>query len=159
MATAGETRRDGYRALADRIRAIPGRDFGLRPYTVSVVLRYHSGENAGDGDAVDVATPLEVGGQPPKVRFANDEERALGNLPAGSLDVGPITPEHVSPGTAGGGLAWDVITGAAAIAGTEVLYLVTGPEFPGGALYAKVGGDSARGLRYTLRLAPRQLVP
>ena len=154
MATPGETRRDGYRALADRIRAIPGRDFGLRPYTVSVVLRYHSGDNAGDGDAVDVATELQAGGQPPKVRFANDEERALGNLPAGSLDVGPITPDYV-----GGGLAWDVITGAAAIAGTEVLFLVTGPEFPTGALYAKVGGDSARGLRYTLRLAPRQLAP
>ncbi|MBW7935292.1 MAG: hypothetical protein H3C62_17125 [Gemmatimonadaceae bacterium] len=151
MSAAGLARRDRYRALASRIRAIPGRDFGLRPYTVAVIVRRWSGPHTGDGAATDTVTPIvEYGGNPPKVRFLSDEARALGGLPAGTVEVGPITPDHT-----GGGITWDTLTGGSAQAGDEVLYRLTGPEFPAGADYALAGSQSDRGIHYKLTLVPR----
>lgn len=144
-------RRNHYRAIANRVRAIPG-EHGLRPYRVEVLIVSWSGARTGEGVRTESSLEILESGQPPKVRFVNDEERMLSNLPAGSIDVGPITPDHLS-----GGTTWDDLTGESAATHEQVLYRVTGPEFPNGALYVREQGNSARAIQYKLRLRPRAL--
>jgi len=132
------------------VRAIPGQAFGLRPYTVSVVRRSWSGSYAGEGTVTTTTTAIvESGGQPPKVRFVNDETRALGQLDSGSIEVGPITPDF-----AGGGTSAAVLEQSSAAAGELVHYLVTGPSFPDGAHFRLIDIRTDRALRYMVRLAP-----
>jgi hypothetical protein len=141
---------DDLKPLLTSIRAIPGQ-FGLRPYTVSAVIRAYSGTYAGEGTKTDTTVAItEANGQPPKVRFLNDEELALGdNLGKGTIEVGPITPDHT-----GGGTTIAALTGGSAIAGDIVHFVITGPEYPNGARFRLVGVSSDRALHYKVRLAP-----
>lgn len=140
---------DSLKPLAHRIRAIPGR-LGIRPYRIHVVIGEWSGAVLGEG--VGTSTTLEItehGGYPPKVRFLNDEEIAIGSLPRGSVEVGPITPDH-----AGGGTSWATLAGAAAERGETVTYVLTGPEFPTGARFQRTAGQTDRALHYKITLQP-----
>lgn len=146
--------RDSLRRLAHSIRAIPDRQFGIRPYTVSVVLRTWSGSYTGDGSPTDTETSVtEANGAAPKVRWLDGEERALNDLPEGSLEVGPITPDF-----AGGGTSIGTLTQTAASSQDEVLWKVTGPEFPSGALFRVADVTSHRALHYTVRLKPLEVL-
>lgn len=143
------TFRDSLRKAVYRIRAIPN-NYGLRPYTITIVNRTHTGTYAGEGTATDTETALtEHGGAPPKVREANDEQMALGNLPRGTLIVGPITPDHP-----GGGTSAATLLAQAAANRDEFYYRVTGPGDSDGALYRLHSISTDRGYHYTLQLTP-----
>lgn len=131
-------------------RAIAG-TLGLRPHTIALVIAATSGANyTGDGNRSETVTPItEANGQPPKIRWLKSEERAVGQLPDGSIEVGPITPAFP-----GGGTLVATLTGADALPGQLVLFRVTGPQHPNGADYRRLGDGLDRALHYTLRLAP-----
>ena len=90
---------DKFRAIAHRVRAIPGR-FGLRPFRAYIVTSTYSGTYAGDGTETETVTELLESGQPPKVEFAGEEQIATGSMERGEVTVGPITPQHATGGTA-----------------------------------------------------------
>jgi len=145
--------RDDIRALAYELRAMAGRDFEIRPYTVSVVVKAWSGTYPGEGFETSTTTAItEADGQPPKVRFLNDEQIALGGLPRGSIKVGPITPDFP-----GGGTSITTLTGNGADAGESFYFLITGPEFPNGARYLLKATESDRTFRYTVTLSPMSM--
>lgn len=148
MPTPAEMR-DRYRAIAYRYRNLPAQH-GLRPYTVSVVTKSYTGDVTGEGNQVEIVTPItESDGQPPKVRWLNDEELALGQLGKGTIEVGPITPDF-----SGGGTDIATLLQTSAENAELVLYRVTGPEFPNGADFKRVGSDSSAALHYKIRLQP-----
>lgn len=85
-----------------RVRGIAGR-FEFRMARVWVVRKVWSGEFAGEGEQVEDATEItEGGGHPPGVKQIDDRRLALLNLPAGSLEVGPITPKFETETESGG---------------------------------------------------------
>lgn len=142
--------RDEIRQLAYELRAIPGREFEIRPYTVSVTIRSWTGDVPGEGSTTVTTTPItEADGQPPKVRFLNDEQIALGGLSKGSIEVGPITPDFP-----GGGTTWATLSGGGADPGESFYYVLTGPEFPNGARFLFAGGKTDRAFRYMVTLTP-----
>lgn len=90
--------RNRYRAIADKARKIPY-DHGLRNDRVYLIGGSWTGLYTGEGVETQTSTELTVyGGVPPKVRQLNSEQLALGNLPLGSLKVGPITPPYPGGG-------------------------------------------------------------
>lgn len=143
------TVRDDLLPLVYSVRAIPGQ-FGLRVHTVDVRVTTWTGAHPGDGAEYDVTTtPItESDGQPPKVRFLTDEEIAVGQLATGTVEVGPITPSH---GTDGG---TDLAVLKPEDEGTVVHYILTGPEFPTGAVFERHAIKTDRALHYMLTLRP-----
>lgn len=140
---------DDLKPLVHSIRSIPG-ELGLRPYTVSVTVRAGLGQHNIESTGSETTTAITEGnGQPPKVRFLSDEDRAFDALPAGSVEVGPITPEHAT-----GGISFATLTGQGAADHTLLHYTLTGPQFPSGAKYRLIGSRSDRALHYKLTLAP-----
>jgi len=144
------TPRDRLRRIAHRARAIPNR-YGLRPYTVSVVVTTWPGANTGRGTESRVATPItEAGGAPPKVRELNAEELALNNMGSGSVRVGPITPSFP-----GGGTDISVIK-PLLTAGQTVHLLLEGPGFPARGYYEIKDVQTDHGLHWTIIASPVQ---
>lgn len=145
--SAGTLQRDRFRAIAHRVRAIPGERFGLRPHTVSLVTATWSGAVTGEGVETTTTTEIiELNGQPPKCRWLRGDEVAIGGLAAGTVDVGPITPEL--------GASLDALNvGALATGGTRHL-LITGPNHPTGAKYRIIDIDSSMALHYMIRAVP-----
>lgn len=139
---------DDLKPLVYSIRAIPG-DLGLRPNTISIEIETWPGTIGDDATTPTITvTPIVEGSsQPPKIRWLTDEEIAIGNHGQATLEVGPVTPDF-----SGGGTSWDTLTGASAPANSVIRYIITGPEFPTGARFLRVGADSDRALHYTLRL-------
>jgi hypothetical protein len=130
-------------------RSIAGQ-LGFRIHTVSVVIARTGGPRTGDGGRWERVTPItEAGGQPPKVRWLKDEEKALGSLPDGTVEIGPITPEFT-----GGGTEANVITGDNIEEGAVMLVRITGPQHPEGADYRVTARTLDRALRYMLRAVP-----
>lgn len=141
-------RRDRYRRIADRARAIPA-DHGLREWRVYLEVVTWSGEHTGENSGVVISTELTVhGGQPPRVRQLNDEQLALANLGTGILDIGPLTPAHSE-----GGVDVQALLGSAAAVGDEVRLRITGPE--GTAYYSIDSLRTDRALRVMVRAKPR----
>lgn len=122
--------RDDIRKLCYELRAIPGQDFEIRPYTVKIVLRQWSGAEPGQGtETVTTVDITEFSGQPPKVRWLTDEEIAIGGYDAATVEVGPITPDFPGGGTPISTLGQDPP------ANTLFDYVLTGPQYPNGAIY------------------------
>tara|TARA_R100001163_G_scaffold64608_1_gene59268 strand:- start:4695 stop:5135 length:441 start_codon:yes stop_codon:yes gene_type:complete len=122
--------RDDIRKLCFELRAIPGRDFEIRPYTVKVVLRQWSGDEPGQG--VETVTSIDItesDGQPPKVRWLTDEEIAVGGYDQSTVEVGPITPSFPGGGTLITTLGQDPPPN------TLFDFVLTGPQYPDGAIY------------------------
>lgn len=139
--------RDDVRAIAYAARAIPGL-LEMRPYSVAVRVTTWSGSHVGDGTETATTTSItEANGANPKVRWLSGEDRALNGLPDGSVEVGPITPEH-----SGGGTALSAL--APSTPGTTVHYILTGPEHPNGGVYERVGVRTDRAFHYMLTLKP-----
>lgn len=115
------TRREHYRRIANRHRAIPGRH-GLRPWRVFDVVGSWSGSgHFGDGMRTDAEAEILENGQPPKVREVKAEEVALdAGLQSGDLVVGPITPVI--------GTAWATLDGSNADGGESFRLRLTNDE-------------------------------
>lgn len=143
---------DSLKQLAYNIRAIPGQ-FGIRPYTVSVVSSTFANDDGLTGTETITTTAItEANGQPPKVRWLNSEELTVSDLESGTIEVGPITPDT----TAGTGTLLSLLTGSGLADGSHLVFIVTGPKHPNGARYRRVDDESDRALHYTLKLSPIQ---
>ncbi len=132
-------------------RSIAGQ-LGFRVNSVAIVIaRTGSGEQfTGDGQRYERVTPItEANQQAPKVRWLKDDELAVGNLEAGTVEVGPITPEF-----SGGGTSRALLTGDDLEAGAVRLMRITGAQHPDGADYRITDVKVDRALRYKLRGVP-----
>lgn len=140
--------RDNIRKLAFNLRRLPGERFQIRPYTIEVHVTTWSGAKPGEGVKTTTSTPIvEAHGQPPKIRWLSDEELALAAIGSATIEVGPVTPDFP-----GGGTSWDTLTQASAPTNALVRYWLVGPEFPDGAYFERIGGDSSKAFGYKLRL-------
>jgi hypothetical protein len=121
---------------------------GFRPFSFTILDATWTGQHTGEGSEIGEANPItEANGQPPRVRFLTGEEIALGNLGAGAIEVGPITPPFAGGGTSLETLAGDLQTGATRHG------LLRGPGHVG-TLYRLIDINSERATRYMLRAAP-----
>ncbi len=117
----GNELRDTLRGILFRVREIPNR-FGLRPYSAALVKGVWSGSATGSGDETVMTVPItENFGAPPKIRWLNSEELALGNLPKGSLEIGPITPNDTL-------MQYLAAAQASVAVGDTIHVQVTGPD-------------------------------
>lgn len=139
---------DPWRSIVYSFRSLPAQ-FGLRQYSTSIVTGTWSGDHIGDGDTVTTLTPiLENGGTNPKLRFMNEEERTLSGMEVGSCEIGPITPDFGSNGTA----LSDLLPATAN--GETVHVIITGPKFPNGAKFEIKKIETDRALHWTLLCEP-----
>jgi hypothetical protein len=146
-----ETRRNNYRALVERIRnKYPG-DHGLREFRVFIKSASWSGAYPGRGTETDSETELLEGEYGPKLRFLSNEELAVGQLENRSVEIGPITPEHTTGGTA-------LTTIQPILDAGDTLHLrITGPGFStAGDIYAVTRMDTDRALRFMIQAKPVQ---
>lgn len=142
------SRRDRYRRIAGRARKIPG-EHGLREHHVCVVVARTSGVYTGDGGRWEAANEILEQGQPPKVRWLKNDELALGQLPDGTVEIGPITPQN-----SGGGTRITLFDGSTIEVGAVELFRITGPQHPDGADYRKLSSSADHALHYTIRASP-----
>ena len=133
--------------VIDGIRAIPGQ-LGLRPNRVYLVATEWDGAYTGEGEATEDADEITVGsGQPPKVRQLNDEQLAMGQLAAGAIEIGPVTPSY-----SGGGVSAAVLLAQAVAAGDTRHVRVVGPA--GIAVYRVTSVTTHRALNFMFRCEP-----
>ncbi len=143
------TLRDDILPIAYEARAIAG-ELGFRPHSVWLVTKAYSGGHVGDGLEEATETPLtEANGQPPKVRWLTDEERAIGQIPDGAVEIGPITPSFP-----GGGTDIAALNGSGLANGDVRLIKLVGPKAPNGAYYRIAGIQAHKALRYVVRAVP-----
>lgn len=129
-------------------RSIAGR-LGFRVHTVALVHRYSMGEHTGDVDLSNTVPITEQDGYPPKTTWLDDEELALGSLPTGTVEIGPITPAFP-----GGGTDLSSLTGSLLTGGDVLHLLITGPNHPEGAFYKIKDVKADRALNYKIRATP-----
>lgn len=149
---SGASRRDSLRRLANSVRAIPGRDFGLYTYRVYVRTSTRDGAYALEGTETASETEILNAGQAVRVRQVSDEQMALTGIGKGSLTVGPITPSHSS-----GGMTVASLTDPGLA--QQLRFRVVGPDLPDGAYYALAAYVADHALHYTLTLTPEGAVP
>ncbi len=138
---------DAWRAIAYSVRSLPA-SFGLRPYSVAIEVGTWSGNHVGDGERIEDNTPILENGTNPKVRFINEEQRALSGMAIGSCEIGPITPDHGSSGVALAELA-------PSVAAHETRHvIITGPAYPDGARFSIRELKTDRALHWTLICEP-----
>lgn len=138
---------DWLRAIAEDVRTVPG-ELGLREYTVDLLSESWSGAQAGEGTATETATRLLVGGQNPKVRWLTQKEIAVGGIPDGTVEVGPLTPK-----CSAGGVDIAGVLGTALQTGQIRTLRIKGPLLPSGAQYRVTA------IRYTALTIRIQAVP
>lgn len=129
-------------------RSIAGR-LGFRVHTVSIVKRFAYGEHTGDLDEMALIPLTEQDGYSPKTSWLNGEELAVGGLPAGTVEIGPITPAFP-----GGGTDLSVLTGGDLTTGDMLQLLITGPNHPDGALYRIKDIKADKALNYKITAIP-----
>lgn len=112
---------DGFRQLAHDFGSLPG-EFGMHPYTVSIVTKGWSGSDTGKGTATETVTPVtRANGQPPKVREISLRRIALGiGFEVGDMEIGPVTPVL--------GVAWADLLQTALANNSEALIRLTHTE-------------------------------
>lgn len=142
------TLRDDILPIAYSARAIAG-ELGFRPYRVYVLTGSWSGQHTGEGSETETETELtEAGGQSPKVRFLNDEEIAVGQLVAGTVAIGPITPAFSGGGT-------DLSTIQPSLDAGETIHVrLDGPYSTTAKLFKIQKVTADRALRYVIEAAP-----
>ena len=141
---------DDLKPLLNSVRSIPG-SLGIRPHSVAIVVGVWSGSHTGEGSEDQTTTPItEADGQPPKVRWLKQDERALADLPEGTCEIGPITPSF-----GGGGLDISQFNSAASLSRGDTLHIViTGPQHPSGAVYRVIQVNADKALHYSIRAVP-----
>ena len=141
------TFRDSILPSVNSIRAIPGK-LGWRPYSLTIEVRTWSGAEIGEGVETVTSTPItEQYGQPPKIRWLDAEQLAIGGYEKGTITVGPITPAYP-----GGGVLISVLSPSNLANNTVVQYKLVGPAYPQGAYCRLVGSDDDLAGHYMLRL-------
>lgn len=141
-----------------QIRSIPGQ-LGLRPHRVFLVTSVwstSSGDTStpGVGSKSTSETELLEGGRSPKVRQLNDERLALSNMPAGTLEIGPITPGDA---TTPNRLTAAQILGKDLLDKDRMYVRVTGPL--GDAIYRVAKTNMDKALHFTLTISPLEDLP
>jgi len=140
---------DSLKPILYGARAFAGQ-LGFRPHAVEILTGAWSGAHTGDGTETATALPIaESGGQPPKTRWLNDEQIALGGLPRGTVEIGPITPSFP-----GGGTLLATLAGDALVRGETIHVRITGPKHPSGALYRLTSLTADKALSYKLQAQP-----
>lgn len=138
-------------------RAIPGQ-LGLRPHRVWMVIRTLDSEQPGETMNLPSQEEVEIthtGGQPPKVNQLKDERLAIGNLPAGSIEIGPITPPDDAD--AGNRLHSLVRGDLWNVAGSRNFLRVQGPT--GNAFYRISSVTADKATRWMVVAIPMEKVP
>lgn len=114
----------------EEIRGIPDGDLGLRPFTVSVLVRTWSGARVGLGTKTDVTTVLTNDQGKARVRArsltAKDVVASGGLYSADDWRIGPMTPPFP-----GGGVNQSTTNPPVSGAQTEVFYRIDGPGMAG----------------------------
>lgn len=135
--------RGDLRSVVHEVRAIPA-DFGVRPYQAFAVTRLWSGEEPGEGaDEICREEITEARGNPPRIRFLNVEEIAVGGFESGTVELGPVTPDFP-----GGGTLIDSVKRSGGGRRTLLHIELVGPEFPTGANFKLKETFSDRGYHY-----------
>lgn len=138
---------DSLKPLARSIRGIPG-TLGIRPHRVYLVTETWSGARPGLGEPTRTEFELvEGGGHPPKVRELSDEVLALGNLPQGSIEIGPITAHHGGVGVTAAELEGDTLDEM-----TARKLRISGPM--GNAWYVVTSVSLDRAIHWTIKAQP-----
>jgi hypothetical protein len=143
-------RRERYLRIANRARRIPG-EHGLRPHSVALVDATAGtvGQHTGDGTRSEVETAIEhKGGGAPKVRWAKDQDVAMGVVPKGQATIGPITSDFTGHAYLEALVGEDLDTGAVR------LLRITGPKHPEGADYRITDVKCERALHYLITAEP-----
>lgn len=149
-----ETRRDRCRQITHRYRSVPGQH-GLRVHTAALIHRRYSGDTGASANYTEEIPIVERGGFPPKIRWLKDDEIAVGSLMAGTVEIGPITPEF-----SGGGTDFADIVGRPLDRGDTLHVRITGPQHPDGALYRIARSSADKALHYTIQAVPvSEVVP
>jgi hypothetical protein len=149
MATP-EARKARYQRIANRARRIPGQH-GLRPHSVVLigVRAGGDGEHTGTGGRWELETPIEhLGGGAPKVRWAKDQDVAMGVVPKGQATIGPITSDFT------GFENLEALVGDNLETGAVRLLRITGPKHPKGADYRITDVKCERALHYLITAEP-----
>lgn len=142
---------DRYRRIADRCRGLPAQH-GLREHSVFLVESSWSGAALGEGEVTETSTPVLVGGKyPPKVRYPNQREIALGLMSEGSVVIGPFTPVHGSRG-----FDRSKLDGSQLDVGEALHVRIVGPQAPSGTKYRIKNCNVDRALRVTLTCVPAE---
>lgn len=140
-----------YRKIADRCRRIPAQH-GLREHSVALVRSEWTGASIGEGQEVIAETPLTVyGGQNPKVRFPGQKELAMGMMQAGTVMIGPLTPDYEV-----GGISRASLDGALPLIGVGRHIRVSGPQCPRPTLYRIVNVDNDQALHFMIEAVPAE---
>ena len=137
---------DGFREILENARSIAGNCFGLRPYTVEMIVRTSSGAEAGDGTVTETVTVIEENGSPPKVRWLNEEELAIAQAGSSQIQIGPITPPY-NGGSQGTAFSLLAPQPGSANSGT-VKIRITGPETPFGGMWRPLRYKTDSALHY-----------
>lgn len=141
---------DRLRRIAHRCRSIPGQ-LGLRPFRVYLLTAFWAGTHTGDGSEGNLPeTELTESGQPPKVRFATDEQVALGGLEKGDCVIGPITPSHSGGGTNISSLD------ASSLSSGQTFHVRLRYSDGSDSFYSVVGVERDSALHYTLKCRPAE---
>lgn len=122
----------------------------MRPHSAAVITGDWSGTATGEGSETLTTTQLLENNQNPKVRWLNDEQRALAaGITDATIEVGPLTPDHNI-----GGVAIATLAGTG-LSTTDTLHLwIVGPKHPSGARYRVVEIRADSSLHYMLRAKP-----
>lgn len=141
---------DKWRRIADKYRGMPD-NFGLREYTVSVIVSAFDNDQLDGGRVEAKPIPILINGKhSPKVRFPSQRELALSMAGVGSCIVGPFTPYYGS-----GGIPRGYLDGSNVERDCSLLqFLVTGPNFPTGCLHRLSKFQVDRALQVVLELMP-----
>jgi hypothetical protein len=141
---------DDLRALVSPIRAIRG-NMGIQVHRVYSVRKAWSGGEPGFGtETVTVTEITEAGGNPPNCKWIKPEERAIGGLPAGTVEIGPITPPFP-----GGGTDAALFSDPTATQGTALYVKIIGDRHPDpGALYIAQEIANGKAFSYLVRATP-----
>lgn len=139
---------DNILPIANRARAIAGK-LGFRQHSASLVEVTFTGSHPGSGVRVENAVAIvEADGQNPKIHWHDDEERALGGLQSGSMEL------TTTPAFAGGGTSIALLSGANLAGGVGRYLLIAGPNHPDGALYRIKSVDAQKALKVVVVAEP-----
>ena len=140
---------DDLRATAARVRGLPG-TLGMRPHRVWLCRSSWSEGDQGAGvESSSDRELLEGGRQSPQVTWLDSEALAVGGYPAGSVEVGNLTP-----GFALGGINFSELIGASMTSGETLFVRIVGPRHPQGCRYRIKEARHKSAVSYSLICAP-----
>ncbi len=170
MATFPPSLADALKPALDTVRSIAGLPaLGLRPFTVTVRVRVWSGDRPGVGSRVDYDTviynTIQQPGGPLRVpvrvqRLSQKDVIASGGTFTDRMyKVGPVTPDYPIAGGPDGGYTIAALDPTTTNSATEIMWLMTGPDMPGGGTVLIKDNQEATAMHFfvTLRSTGQQV--